>query len=120
MFERGQDIVEMKRRLCFYKAVIATLLLLILLVIFLLYISNHFLTCTYYTISNSKLLSPFRVVQLSDIHGSSFGLENDKLIQKVRENDPDIIIITGDIINDKEKNQNTIISKVNTLLSKLK
>ncbi|MBP8641109.1 MAG: metallophosphoesterase [Oscillospiraceae bacterium] len=40
----------------------------------------------------------YRVVQLSDLHTAQFGEDNDKLINDVTEQNPDIIVITGDLL----------------------
>lgn len=42
----------------------------------------------------------FRVVQISDLHGKEFGDRNEVLLQKVAELKPDLIAITGDVVDD--------------------
>lgn len=42
----------------------------------------------------------FRVVQVSDLHGKEFGEANNTLLQKVADLRPDLIAITGDIVDD--------------------
>lgn len=42
----------------------------------------------------------FRIVQLSDLHGAAFGENNHRLVEKVRGEKPDIIVLTGDFIED--------------------
>ncbi len=44
-----------------------------------------------------------RIVLLSDLHCISFGKENSKLIKRVRDASPDMIIIAGDVINRNSK-----------------
>lgn len=39
----------------------------------------------------------FRVVQLSDLHSARFGRENARLVRRVRELSPDLIVFTGDM-----------------------
>lgn len=43
----------------------------------------------------------FKIVQISDIHGREFGDGNSRLLKKVAEASPDIIVITGDMADDK-------------------
>ena len=44
----------------------------------------------------------FRIVQLSDLHGASFGEDNRRLVEAVRAEKPDLIALTGDFIEDRE------------------
>ncbi len=63
---------------------------------------NTALTTTYYTYSSSKVtaeLNGYRIVQVSDLHNQTFGRDTSKLVEEVREADPDIIVITGDIVD---------------------
>ena len=62
--------------------------------------SRYHLQLTEYTLSFPKLPSSFdgcKVVQLSDLHGMRFGAENRRLVELVRQQEPDIIVLTGDI-----------------------
>lgn len=43
----------------------------------------------------------FRIVHISDLHNTLFGDGNKKLIDKIRANEPDIIAVTGDIIDSR-------------------
>lgn len=42
----------------------------------------------------------FRVVQISDLHGKQFGPDNVRLLEAVRAARPDMIAVTGDLIDD--------------------
>ncbi len=46
----------------------------------------------------------FKIVHLSDIHDTMFGKNQKRLIEKVKNLNPDIIFITGDIINRNTEN----------------
>ena len=45
----------------------------------------------------------FRIVQVSDLHNARFGKGNSALLEAVKSENPDIIAITGDLIDDKTK-----------------
>ena len=62
--------------------------------------SRYHLQLTEYTLFFPKLPASFdgcKVVQLSDLHGMRFGAENRRLVELVRLQEPDIIVLTGDI-----------------------
>lgn len=72
-----------------------------LLVIFfsvLLLISSN-LTVTHYNYTSDRIpasFNNFKIVHLSDLHCKNFGQNNSKLIDKINDLDPDLILITGD------------------------
>jgi predicted MPP superfamily phosphohydrolase len=63
------------------------------------YIGNRNFRETFYNTSSIKVDSPVRVIQLSDLHNTSYGKDNKKLLERIEALEPDIIICTGDIVN---------------------
>nr|WP_297172453.1 metallophosphoesterase [uncultured Agathobaculum sp.] len=61
------------------------------------------LTVRYYTIQTEQFKSytPLRLVMLSDLHSYIYGNDQSPLIQKVKAVRPDIILLCGDIVDDK-------------------
>lgn len=83
-----------------YKTALLVFVLLILLVTGLVLDSKYHLQLTEYTLSFRNLPESFdgcKVLQLSDLHGMCFGPENRRLVTLVRQQKPDIIVLTGDI-----------------------
>lgn len=72
---------------------------------------------TYYTIDDSSFLFPLTIVQLSDLHCKGFDEENEFLIEAVRSAGPDLIVLTGDIINQDSSSED--IQKVLQLTASL-
>lgn len=78
--------------------IIAAILCILLILIFL----SADLTTTYYTYESERIPSDFnglKIVQISDFHCKNFGKNNEKLINTIKELEPDIIFITGDSID---------------------
>ncbi|WP_422124186.1 metallophosphoesterase [Planococcus sp. X10-3] len=70
--------------------------------LFFLWGSNNWVQTTEYTVSSEKLPASFdgkKIVQVSDLHNATFGKNQETLIQKVREAEPDVIFITGDLVD---------------------
>ena len=44
-------------------------------------------------------LSGLRLVQLSGLHGAEFGRDNQRLLAAVRKAEPDLILVTGDLVD---------------------
>lgn len=69
--------------------------------LFVWYQNNHIVSSVF-NYKSSKLSSDsgkFNIVQISDLHNASFGKDNKKLIDNIESLEPDIIVITGDIID---------------------
>jgi len=67
-----------------------------------LYVNNHWIVITERTYENKKIprqFDGFRITQISDLHDALFGENQEKLIEKVRKTNPDVILITGDLID---------------------
>lgn len=63
---------------------------------------NRALEVNTYTVSSEKLpqsFSGFRIAQISDLHNAEFGADNEKLLTMLRERSPDIIVLTGDLVD---------------------
>lgn len=63
------------------------------------YVSNFFFRAEYYTVpvSGMKGEKTVRIVMLADLHGTVFGTENRRLLQKIRTLCPDMVCIAGDM-----------------------
>lgn len=59
---------------------------------------NNDLTLTQYTAATAKDVPKegLKIVQVSDLHNKSFGKQNEKLLSRIREQNPDLILMTGD------------------------
>ena len=91
--------VKKKRIIVF--AVVATILLG--LIIWTAW-GNTALELNHYTISSERLPEGFdgyRIAHVSDLHNAEMGKNNEKLLDMLREAEPDIIAITGDIIDSR-------------------
>lgn len=68
---------------------------------------NTALIITQITVPSANLphqFSGFRIAHISDLHNAEFGSENAKLLQKISETEPDIIAITGDLVDSNHTN----------------
>ena len=91
------------------KLIISSIVFIILIaafVVFELYISKHWLTTSYYEIYTDKLTDSIRVVQITDLHNSEFGEGNSDLIGAVAVESPDLILITGDLVDSRTASTN--------------
>ena len=66
-------------------------------------LSTWDLAVSRYTIAATQIEVPIRIVQLTDLHNSEFGDGNSRLIRKVADQEPDLILITGDLLNQNEE-----------------
>lgn len=80
-----------------------------------LYRSKYLLQVSVSEISSEKISDEIRIVQLSDNHNSVFGENNKKLIELVKEQNPDLVLITGDIVNSDEANTDIATNLITAL-----
>lgn len=67
-----------------------------------LYVNNHWIVITEQTFESENIpvqFDGFRITQVSDLHDALFGKNQEKLVGKVRKTNPDVIFITGDLID---------------------
>ena len=65
---------------------------------------NTALELNTYTVSSAKLPESFdgyRIAHVSDLHNTEMGKDNEKLLAMLRDADPDMIAITGDLIDSR-------------------
>lgn len=54
---------------------------------------------THYDVVLEGVTSPFRAVLISDLHSRQFGKDNARLLEKIKEQKPDVIFADGDMIS---------------------
>lgn len=94
-------------------------LILLLLLLAELLLSNMMLSVTHQTIENETIPSAFdgyKIVQLSDLHSKSFGSDNAYLLRVVALQKPDIIVLTGDMVNSTDTDFDTFYSLAQNLV----
>ena len=74
---------------------------------------NLSLQVTQYTITSDRIpedFDNFRIVQISDLHNAQFGEDNSRLLEKIRAQKPDIIVLTGDFVDSYKPNVSISVS----------
>ena len=75
-----------------------------------IFLSYNGLEVTEYRVCSEKIHSDISVVVLSDLHDSRFGKDNRRLIDKVSDCKPDLILTVGDMINDSSEDFSQLTS----------
>lgn len=94
------------------------LLIVIALLLFCSYQNRH-LETTYYTYKVEQLgtdLEGYRIVQISDLHNAKFGKNNQKLVDRIRECEPDMIVLTGDLVDSNHTNVDRAVQFVDEIV----
>lgn len=87
--------------------ILLTVIVGFITIIIWIYWSNTVLIINHIKISGDNLpqsFEGFRIAQISDLHNAELGEKNINLVEKLAECDPDIIVITGDIIDSHHTN----------------
>lgn len=89
-----------KKKFIFFAVVAIVLIALVIWIVW----GNKALELNTYTISSSKLPQSFdgyRIAHVSDLHNTEMGKDNEKLLAMLRDAAPDMIAITGDLIDSR-------------------
>lgn len=96
-------------------------LLLLLIPIFLIYLIlglTNKLVVTHYDYYNPKIpveFNNYKILQISDLHCKNFGTEQSELISSIQDCNPDIIVLTGDIIDDRKTSVKSVYDLITGL-----
>lgn len=66
---------------------------------------------THYNYKSGKLpleFNGFKIVQISDLHNKNFGKNQSELIHLIKKENPDIIVLTGDIVDEDHDNLKSV------------
>lgn len=76
-------------------------------------IDNKRIQITNYDITSKKVKNELIIAQISDLHNTSFGKHNKTLVNKIKDIKPDIIAITGDLIDSSKTNITVAMNFIN-------
>lgn len=79
------------------------------------------LEITKHEVENNKIpkdFDGFKIIQISDLHNKSFGKNNEKLLKKVEDEKPDIVVITGDLVEGDNNKYHVALNLVEELTKK--
>ncbi|MVX64607.1 metallophosphoesterase [Clostridium chromiireducens] len=87
------------------------------------YLDNKLLKVTKYNIRSEKIpkeFNEFKIIHLSDFHNYVFNKENTMVIKKISIENPDIIVMTGDMVNKYDTKFNQFLELVRKLSQRYK
>ncbi len=88
------------KKIILFSSITALILFLIIWIIW----GNTAITVSRYTIESDRIpesFQGFRIAQISDLHNTQFGENNRDLLENLKNIAPDIIVITGDLVDSR-------------------
>ncbi len=88
------------------RIMLGLLIIVLSIVIFCIW-QNNDIVISRYVYENNKIgdkLEGFKIAQISDLHNKEFGSNSKRLLDKVRNEKPNVIVITGDIVDRNRTN----------------
>jgi predicted MPP superfamily phosphohydrolase len=89
--------------------------LIIVFLAFFLYLQNNWIVLTRLDSASEHLpdrFDGFRIVQISDLHSKWFGREQERLVKVISKAAPDIIVLTGDLVDGRHYDENAALALV--------
>ena len=106
----------MKRRKLFLNIISSLIFLVLLFFLIIFLLDDDGLKITTYTVFYNTD-QDIKIVHLSDLHNHKNEYENTTLIEEIDNINPDLVFLTGDIIDDKTKNLDNIKNLFKSLSS---
>lgn len=100
------------------KKVILIIITLIIIFSLFFYYENNFLLVTNYKIVDNNIPQEFnnyKIIQISDYHNTKNKLLNSKLIKTIKKENPNFIVITGDLIDASKTDINQAINLIKNI-----
>lgn len=101
--------------------IINYIVIVILICVFLfaldLILSQKYISITRYRYQNPEIKQSFKIVHLADLHNYQYGTENSRLINKVKNESPDVIFLTGDMLNADEERTDILTNLIQQLVN---
>ena len=82
-------------------------LLSVLIIVFLLCAFDVRFKTVKYTVTSEKITAPVRIALVTDLHSCKYGKDQEVLVNANNKQNPDIILLGGDIFDDKISDRNT-------------
>lgn len=68
-----------------------------------------------YAIESERIEESVKLVLISDLHDSEFGEGNQRLVEKIRDQKPDVLLLDGDILNEDSADSHVAVELVERL-----
>ncbi|WP_291649143.1 metallophosphoesterase [Clostridium sp.] len=100
------------------KMLILLVLLIIALYVFVIWQNNSIAISSfnYSSYDVPSNFNNFRIVHISDLHNKMFGKEQSKILEKIEKLSPDIIVVTGDLIDRRRYNLDKAMDFINGVI----
>lgn len=106
--------MKQKHRIISY--IVIVIIIGVLLFALDLILSQKYISVTRYRYQNPEIKQSFKIVDLTDLHNYQYGTENRRLINKVKNESPDVIFLTGDMLNADEERTDILMNLIQQLV----
>lgn len=79
------------------------------------WVSYNWMTVSEFAVESEQIENPFRIILVSDLHDHQFGESNRKLVDKIKEQSPDIVVLDGDMINKDSEDSHVAVELIEQL-----
>ena len=93
---------------------------IVLFLVCFLYFENNNIVISKYNVKSNKLpkvFDNFKIVQISDLHNKVFYKDNNSLVKKIESQKPNIIVITGDLVDKRKYNEKNALGFIDKIRS---
>lgn len=99
----------------FKRKIIVIIILVCFIILFGIWRSYHWINVNTYEVQTDKIETSVKLLIIGDLHDCTFGEENEELILKIEEEQPDLILMAGDMLNEDSQDDEKVVHLVEAL-----
>lgn len=103
----------MNRKKRWMKFIVLLIVICISVFLYCFFQSSKLVTVTYKACTDIN--ESIRIIHLSDLHNAEFGSDNSEIVRIVKEHNPDLIFMSGDMLNKDDRNTTVILNLIASL-----
>ena len=105
----------LKKKIKVFPIIISAIFACLLIIAIYIVANQYVITTSEYVIESDRVKSDVKIAIISDLHNMDFGNDNKIIIEKISKENPDLIAIVGDMIDEYSESDENVLNTLTPL-----